>query len=83
MTLPPKSKHINFQFKSEELDQHSVCRKFRRTTQTKKSSAQLSARENFFLKNTTSGKRLILNPSRLLYVSTLPLNTPIFGTKAL
>ena len=39
MTLPPKSKHINFQFQSEELDQHSVCRKFRRTTETKKSSA--------------------------------------------
>ena len=37
---------------------------FRRTTQTKKSSAQLSAHENFFLKNTTSGKRLIFNTSR-------------------
>ena len=56
MTLPPKSKHINFQFQSEELDQHSVCRKFRRTTQTKKPSAQSSAHENFFQKNTTSGK---------------------------
>jgi hypothetical protein len=30
------------------------------------SSAQLSAHENFFLKNTTSGKRLIFNTSRLL-----------------
>ena len=32
-----------------------VCRKFRRTTQTKKSSAQLSARENFFLKIPQAG----------------------------
>jgi hypothetical protein len=55
MTLPPKCKHINFQFQSEELDQHSVCRKFRRTTQTKKSSAQLSAHENFFLKTPQAG----------------------------
>ena len=39
-----------------------------------KSSAQSSARENFFLKNTTSGKRLIYNTSRLLYKSTSPLN---------
>ena len=49
MTLPQKSKHINFQFQSEELDQYSVCRKFRRTTQTKKSSAQ-SSREKLFSK---------------------------------
>ena len=46
-------------------------------------SAQLSARENFFLKNTTSGKRLIFNTSRLLYISTLPPISPIFGTKVL
>ena len=67
-----------------------VCRKFRRTTQTKKSSAQLSAHENFFLKNTTSGKRLIFNTSRcgiypiyfpLWYISNLPPKSPIFGTK--
>ena len=60
-----------------------VCRKFRRTTQTKKSSAQLSAHENFFLKNTTSGKRLIFNTYRLLYIFTFPPNYPIFGIKAL
>ena len=46
-------------------------------------SAFLSAYENFFLKNPTSGKRLIFNVSRLLYVSTLPLTTPIFGIKYL
>ena len=42
------------------------------------SSAQLSAREDFFQKNTTSGKRLTFNTSRLFYMSTLPLKSPIF-----
>ena len=46
-------------------------------------SAQLSACENFFQKNTTSEKRLIFNTSRLIYISKSPSISPIFGTKQL
>ena len=58
---------------TRRMEQRYVCQYISRVCCKICSSAQFSARENFFLKNTTSEKWLIFNISRLLYIYTLPL----------
>ena len=73
--------HLKNIFETGELQQEATTEKIS-VVQTEGKRQVTRSVLFYILKNTPSGKQLILNTSRLLCVSTLPLNTPIFGTKA-